>query len=368
MWPYWVLFLIPALAATFSKPIQSVRADGTRSVKFGALWFMVMITIALLIGFRDRVGGDWFNYFRYLFQAEALTFAEAIFLPDPAFKIINILSVKMGMGIVGVNLFCGLVFSLGLIIYSRSMPRPWLALAVAIPYMTIVVAMGYTRQGVALGFALIGLVALGRKRFVWFAFWVFLAATFHRSAVILISIPLLTLNLRNYKNIPILLIIAFLMYTALLEGKTDQLVEEYLVNKMQSDGAFVRLLMNVIPAVLFLGLRKRLNISIEERKVYLVMTFFAIGSFLALIVGALPSTALDRINLYIIPLQVFVFSNLPDAIGRFNGQRQTIIFMILIFYTLVLFVWLNYANFSHWWQPYRMFPPLDFGEAYQMSR
>ncbi len=368
MWPYWLLFLIPAIAALNSKPMPNVRADGARVVKIDARWVLVMISITLMIGLRDRVGGDWFNYFRYLFRAENLTFAEAILLPDPAYELINVLSVRMGLGVVGVNLFCGSVFSLGLIIYSRSMPRPWLALAVAIPYMTVVVSMGYSRQGVALGFALIGLVALGRERFLWFAFWIFLAATFHRSAVLLISIALLTLNFRKLKNLPILLAVAFLMYTAFLEGKTDQLVEQYIEAEMQSDGAFIRLLMNVVPAALFIRYRKRFSISRGEYKIYSVMSFIGVISFIALIGGILPSTALDRMNLYVLPLQIFVFSNLPGALGGKSGQNQTVVFFILFYYALVLFVWLVFANFSHWWLPYRMFPPLDLWEASLMRR
>lgn len=368
MWPYWVLFLIPALAAVAAQPAQNVKADGTRSARIGGLWTLILILIALMIGFRDRVGGDWFAYVRHLFEAEALTYMEAMYKSDPGYNLLNVFSLQMGLGIVGVNLVCGFVFSLGLVLYAQSMPRPWLALAVAIPYMTIVVSMGYSRQGVALGFALIGLVALGRQRLLWFIFWVFVAATFHRSAVILISIPLLTMNFRSFGRIPVLGAVVVLMYMALLEGKTDQFVEQYLTNEMQSDGAFIRLLMNVIPALLFVLFRKRFDVSRGERGVYLVMSLLAVVSFVVLVAGLVPSTALDRIALYLIPLQVYVFANLPDAFGRLSGQKQFIVFLIISYYALVLFVWLNFANFSHWWQPYRMFPPLDIEEAYYMRR
>lgn len=371
MWAYWILFLIPAVAAYSSRPLRNVRADGTRRIRVDAGWWLVMLAIAAMIGFRDRVGGDWFNYFNYLFRAQQLSVPEALLRSDPGYEVLNVLSVQMGLGIVGVNLFCGIAFALGLVLYVRSMPRPWLALAVAIPYMTVVVSMGYSRQGVALGFALIGLVALGRERFLWFVFWVFVAATFHRSAVFLLAVALLTLltlDLRKIYKLGALLLVAPLMYVAFLEGRTDRIVAQYIDAEMQSGGAFLRLLMNVIPAMLLLYYRRRFVIAAGERRVYMVMSLLAIASFLALIGGLLPSTALDRTALYLLPLQVYVFSHLPDALGRRGKLNQDIVALILAFYAAVLFVWLNFATYSHWWQPYRMFPPLDVMEAYQQRR
>lgn len=368
MWPYWILFLIPAIAAYTSKPLRNMRLDGARRIKVDAAWVFVILALTIMIGFRDRVGGDWFNYFHYLFRAQHMSVSEALLRSDPGYEILNVLSVQLGFGILGVNLFCGFVFALGLVLYCRSMPRPWLALAVAIPYMTVVVSMGYSRQGVALGFALIGLAALGRERFLWFVFWIFVAAAFHRSAVLLIGISLLTLSFRKIHNLPILLLVSALMYGAFLEGRTDRLVAHYIDEGMESDGALIRLLMNVVPAILFLKYRKRLLIAHGERRLYTVMALMAIISFVALIGGLLPSTALDRTALYLLPLQVYVFSHLPDALGKQGGLNQTILLGILVFYAAVLFVWLNFGNFSRWWLPYRIFPPLDVIEAFQQRR
>lgn len=368
MWPYWILFLIPAIGAVSAQPSQNLKPDGTRSAKFGALWTMIMIVIALMIGFRDRVGGDWYAYVRHLVNSELMTYAEAIYHSDPSYNILNVLSLRMGMGIVGVNLVCGFVFAFGLILYARSTPRPWLALAVAIPYMTVVVSMGYSRQGVALGFAMIGLVALGRQRLIWFLFWIFVAATFHRSAVVLVIIPILMMDFRSITRIPFLFVVGAVMYAALLEGKTDQFIEQYVEAEMQSDGAFIRLLMNVVPAVLLVLFRKRFDVQPSERKVYIIMSLLAIVSFGALVGGVLPSTALDRIGLYLIPLQVYVFANLPDALARFEGAKKGISFGIIIYYALVMFVWLQFANNSRFWTPYRMFPPFDIQEVYFMRR
>ena len=61
-------------------------------------------------------------------------------------------------------------------------------LAVAIPYLIIVVVVGYTRQGTAIGFELLALRALMGRRFFPFILWVAVAATFHRSAVVLLPL------------------------------------------------------------------------------------------------------------------------------------------------------------------------------------
>ncbi len=368
MWPYWLFFAIPALTSLSSRPLRNIRRDGSRRVSVDLLWLLVMLSLALMIGLRDRVGGDWFNYFSYIFQAQFITVQEAMTRSDPGYWAINVLSLELGLGILGVNLFCGFVFALGLVIYCRSMPRPWLALAVAMPYMVTVVAMGYTRQGVALGLALIGLVALGRRRFIWFVFWVFLAAAFHRSAVLLMGIALLMLDFRRLYNLPLLMLAALLLYQAFLEDATERLVTSYIEQEMESAGAMIRLAMNLVPAALFIRYRKRMLISTGERKLYGTMALLGVASFLALVIGLVPSTALDRMALYLIPLQVFVFSHLPDAIGRPGARNQMIVLYILLFYATVLFVWLNFAAHSRFWLPYRMFPPLDIFEAATMGR
>ena len=91
-----------------------------------------------------------------------------------------------------VNSACAGLFSWGLFSFVNAQPRPWLALSVAVPYLVIVVAMGYTRQGVAIGFAMGGLLALGGERSnLRFVLWVIVAATFHKSAVLLIPIAAL---------------------------------------------------------------------------------------------------------------------------------------------------------------------------------
>ena len=105
MWPYWLLFVVPALAALGAAPLHNQRRDGNRRLSVTVPWLLIGLTIAVLIGFRDRVGGDWYNYFNYVFQAEFLTVTEVLTRSDPGYWALNVISIDLGLGVVGVNLF-----------------------------------------------------------------------------------------------------------------------------------------------------------------------------------------------------------------------------------------------------------------------
>jgi hypothetical protein len=353
MLPYWFFFIVPAMAALATAPLMRVRADGTRSIRIDGAWLLVILFLTVVIGFRYEVGGDWGNYFRYLLGAENLNFGDLGTVEDPGYWALNILSLRLGLGMTGVNTFGALIFSIGLVVFCRSLPRPWVALACALPYLVTVVGMGYTRQSIALGLAMIGLVMLGRGRFVAFAVWILLGALFHKSAVVLIPIAGLTVSKNLWLTLSFVFGAMLIGYRVLLEDSVDSLIQNYTDQQMQSSGAFIRLAMNLVPAVLFLFYRNRFALSLSENKMWSLFSMIAIGMFVAFFPTSL-STALDRMALYIIPLQLVVFAHLPDALGVFGRRNQAIVALILLYYALVMFVWLNFAAHSRLWVPYQM--------------
>lgn len=354
MLPYWLMFLLPALLAVNSSPLQGFNNDGTRRVRVPFSWICVFLVLVAVVGFRFQVGGDWNNYFRYLWRAENLQFIDLLGEEDPGYMAINIYSSSYGWGITGVNIFCAAIFGAGVVVFSRSLPRPWLALACAVPYLIIVVGMGYTRQAAALGLVMVGLVALRRDRFLQFAIWVALGALFHKTAVLIIPIALLTAQRRRFQAFGLVAAIAYSAYDALLASHADRLVNVYIENEYtESEGALIRLLMNAVPASLFLYFSRRFVLSPTEQRLWSVMSWISIMMLLALFSTGF-TTALDRMALYFIPLQLAVFSNLPDALGRPGARNSDIISSIVLYYAAVLFVWLNFAGHSFRWVPYKM--------------
>jgi hypothetical protein len=352
MWPYWILFLVPA-AAAFTSPRPAAPPLPSRG-RVEAPWIVVGIGIALMIGYRFEVGGDWVHYLDFLDQVSGASLAEVLQMSDPGYQLINWIAVEMGWGVVAVNVIGGILFTVGLVRFCVSLPRPWLALAVAVPYLIIVVAMGYSRQGIALGFAMLGLQFLQRGKVAKFVVCLVLGATFHKTAVLLLPIVALANAKNRVWTIFWVGLVTVTAYALLLRDSMETLYVNYVEAEYQSQGALVRLLMNAVPAVLLLTRQRRFAFAPRELALW---RWFAIISLVlfGVLFGTPASTAVDRVALYMLPLQLVVFSHVPSVLGNKHTQ-QAWVAAVLIYYAVVLFVWLNFGNFSEYWLPYRFYP------------
>lgn len=355
MIPYWILFITPAWVALSSRPLKSLLANGTRRLRVDGVWILIIVTLTMVVGFRYEVGGDWGSYIKYFSHAKDLNFGSILgngVSGDPGYIAINLFSFHLNLGISGVNTISALIFSSGLVLFCRNLPRPWLALACAIPYLVIVVSMGYTRQSIALGLLMVGFVMLSRSRYKAFVVWVLVAALFHKSAVLMIPIAAFSISRNRLLGVLIVFIGTALGFTVLLLDNYASMVHFYNDKYQQSSGASIRLAMNAVPAVLFLLYRGKYRLGLSEKKLWTVISLISIGMFIGFFVSDL-STALDRVALYLIPLQLVSFAYLPDAIGRSGGLNQVIVAGILIYYAAVMFIWLNFATHSGYWLPYQ---------------
>ena len=373
------MFLLPACAALFARGSRKIAAASLRPGREGiTAWVCVWLSISVLVGYRFDVGGDWGNYFQFLDDVAGLKFVEVLGMSDPAYQLLNWLSVEMDWGIFGVNLIVGAIFAFGLIVFCRAQPGPWLALAISIPYLVIVVGMGYTRQSAALALEMLGLVALSKRSTFKFVIWIALAATFHKSAVLLLPVAALASSTNRYWTAAWVALTAVVLYYLLLASEVEKLYQNYVVAEYQSEGAAVRLLMNAVPAAILLIWRSRFQFTKSEASLW---SWFAIISLAlqGLFVISPSSTAIDRVALYMLPLQIVVFAHLPNVFGtqgmRYQGPRAvanslnfsamssitaknvtSLTAGVLLYYGVVQFVWLNYATNARLWLPYGFYP------------
>jgi len=274
---------------------------------------------------------------------------------DPAFIFFNMLATWLGTGVYLVNLLSAIIFSWGLVVFCRSQPRPWLALVVAVPYLITVVAIGYTRQGVAIGIAMVAMVALSKGKTFRFILWIALAALFHKSAIILIPMAILASTKRRILTLIWVTVAGLILYALLLQEAASFLIFGYLESQYQSSGAAVRIAMNAVPGALFLLLRKRFQLSPEQRSFWTWMAWSAL-LFVPLLIVSPSSTAVDRVALYWIPLQLFVLSRLPNALGQKNGKNVVLVYVVMAYSAAVQFVWLVLADTAFAWLPYQFYP------------
>ena len=352
MWAYWLLFLVPALQATTRLQIADY------SLKKNHLpntWQILFVALTLMIGFRHEVGGDWFNYLNHLEAATSETFEETFGHGEPAFSLLNWIAAQSGLGVYLVNNVFALLFTWGLISFCRIQPRPWLALVVAVPYLITVVAMGYSRQGVAIGLVMLGLVALQKRSVIKFLFWMALAATFHKSAVILIPLATLAGSRRPFLTFLLVAVTAALLFGLLLLEYLDNLILGYVAAEYESSGAAIRITMNALPGIVFLSLRNRFELSTEQRQFWTWMAWGALA-FVVLLYFSPSSTAVDRVALYWIPLQLFVWSRIPDALGRPGAKNALWVYAVVGYSATTHFVWLFFANHAFAWLPYQFYP------------
>lgn len=317
-------------------------------------WLFAILVFCIAIGFRQEVGGDWGSYQIYLNTARYMTVSEALQRSDPGYWLINVYSAQLDMGIVGVNLFCGFVFSAAVVAFSLRLPKPWLAITAAIPYLVIVVGMGYARQSTALGFAMLGLVALSERKVKLFVFWIVLGSLFHKTAVLLIPIAALVSSKNRITTVVISLLALAIAYKVLVEEEVEAYLTTYVDTTIQSSGAFIRLAMNALPALIFLRYRRKLFVNQAERDLWTIVSWLSLAMFLAFFITS-RSTALDRLALYFIPIQLFVASHLPYVIGG-KGLKPSanVELAVVLFYAFVLLVWLNFATHATYWLPYRL--------------
>jgi hypothetical protein len=343
LFAYWLLFGLFTLGAVTER---SQRPGGFRA---DAVLTFLGIFMILMIGLRFQVGADYEAYLRIFDYVSRLTFLEALQRDDPGYHVLNWIVASFDGSMWLVNVVCGGIFGWGLLRLCQTEPSPRTAALIAIPYLVVVVAMGYTRQAVAIGFIMAGIASLARggssmKFIVYVAF----AALFHKTAVIVLPLAIFAGQRNHFLNALAVLAAAYGLYGALLEDSVDKLVVNYLDARYESQGAAIRVAMNIVPALLILFAGRRLCLDDRMLRFWRLVAFTALACVPALFL--LPSsTAVDRVALYLLPIQVVGIGRSILLFKSYGAARA----LIVGYCFAVLYVWLNFASHSFAWLPYR---------------
>jgi uncharacterized membrane protein YeaQ/YmgE (transglycosylase-associated protein family) len=242
---------------------------------------------------------------------------------------------------------------MGVAVFCARQYNPALTFLVAIPYLIIVVGMGYTRQGTAIGIALAGLADADGRKNMRLVLLVLAAAMFHRTALLVLPLALAPLARRN----PLQAIggaLAFaVLFVLLLRESTDTLVATYITQDYESGGAVVRVAMNIVPAILALVLRNKLGFSEYQRDMWSIFALAALATLVLVLVLPTSSTAIDRVALFLIPLQLAILPRLPYALGGTRQKNAQLFLAVCSYSAAIQAVWLVFATHASYWVPYK---------------
>lgn len=314
-------------------------------------WLLGGLLIVLMIGLRYEVGADWEQYEFIFSYAGRLEFWRAVGIGDPGFQALNWAVRSLGGEIYWVNLVCAALFTWGLYRLARVQPYPWLAVLVAVPYMILVVSM-YTRQAAALGILMAGLAALVRggslPRFV---VYVVVAALFHRTAIAILPLVVFSRPRQRFVNFVGGLAAIYALFDLFIADAMEGFVSGYIEQRYSSQGAVIRIAMGLLMASIFLQRRKVFGFPEAEDRMWFYFALASMAAVLALAISP-SSAAVDRLSLYLMPLQIVVLSRVPFV----YTTRYLAVGLVVAYCFAVQFVWLNFATHAQYWLPYQIYP------------
>ncbi len=365
MLPYWLLFVFLSLSAFLYAPSNRAVAVGglrdrtpTGAPPLDPLVVFGMLVILMMIGLRFEVGGDWPTYLDIFKDIQRRTLGSAIEHSghEPGFTIVNWLIAYAGGGLWLVNLVCAIPFVAGLGAVCRRQPNPWLALAVATPLFIVIIGMGYTRQAAAVGFLMIGLSRVTDGRSFWaFLPWPIAGYFFHQTVLLFVPIVALIYFRRRAEMLGLALAAIVIGYYTLLPTALERYQAGYLKTVYIAQGAIYRLTLDALAGTVMLVMRRRLSSNPAE---LMLWSAWAAMSILSLIVFFLieSTVIVDRLAIYLMPLQIFAFSRLPNALGDTRLERLLWSVVVVMASAALMYVWLNYANHAKFWIPFQLYP------------
>lgn len=343
LYPYWLILLYFTAGSLLVQDRSPSR--GT------PLFVMGLLAICLMIGLRFEVGGDWIEYAHIFNEAEYQQFSELARYGDVAYQALNWSVQKLNWPFWTVNLVTGMIFCWGLARFASSTPNQWTAVVVSIPYLVIVVAMGYTRQSAAIGVLLCGLDDFRRRgSLTRAAAYIFIAALFHKTAVICLPLFFFRAHGKTWLNIVLLAAFSVIFFQFFLADAIDGLKQNYIDSGYNSGGALIRIILISVPSLLFLSMKNKFQFSSGEQRIW---TNYSFASLLMLFMFAISpsSTAVDRVGLYLLPVEVTILAAIPSISNDGLFAKASVI----VFSVAVQFTWLNFGTTAAAWLPYRTY-------------
>lgn len=345
---YWIMFGFAALMALFYPTRSRPGQIGTAQVLALTAFVILYAVVATL---RYEIGGDWTAYLGMFERTQIGGVAEAMDQTEPMFGLVLWASALIGAGIYLPNGLCALLLVIGIVRVATTTREPWLAMVAAVPYLLIVVGMGYVRQAAAIGLICSAVVSLHRGRSLSVAVQLALAVGFHATAVLVVPLFAYALSNRNQLALIAMVTVGTVFMYFVIVPRLD-VYSNYVDAEFESGGALPRILLSFVPSALLLAFRRNFADWTRSRPVWIGFALLNCGALAAYFLFS-ASTAVDRVALYLSPIQLVVFGSIVGLLRASERQIFILRLGVIGVAATVQTVWLVYSTFRTLWVPYK---------------
>ncbi|MGX5025888.1 EpsG family protein [Enterobacter asburiae] len=287
----------------------------------------------LVIGLRDKVGVDWYNYVRMYNRFNTVPWRYDTH--ELLYKLVNILGFQSGIGFGFVIFITSAIFIMAIIKGAEAAKiNPYYFFVLSGGYIFVMAGVNYIRQGVALAVMVIAFAHLLNGDKLKFFIYTLLAGLFHTSAILLVFFIVIDFNI-FFIVIGLILLLVIILYLPL-----DR-YENYITSNMESAGLYLRVSYLIVP-VMYLSLnylywkeKNRLT-----KRIYLACIS---SPLVMLILAMISSTIADRVSYYFIVLITLI----AMQIAMNNKSNRGTLYLAMIFLVSIssLSVWVAKSKY-----------------------
>ena len=336
-------------------------------------FIFLAIGLSLFIGLRNEIGCDWEGYKKIFeltncipnlgnnqcdFNSIGNTFDYLTF-KEVGFSSLNFIVKKFGGNYYYVKYISSLFFVIPLLYFCSNLKRPFLAILISYPYLITVIGLASIRQSIAIGFLMVCITELKRNKFYTYYLYNFLGNIFHYSSIIFIFLPLLIQEKESHKlkkvKKALIIILPFIFIFIFL---SFFLKDNYLIHQFNGyfnypktlpiKSTLIIWIMITIPSATILFNYKYFK-SDDKNKFWRNFSIIGILMFFSIFFNKIIAL---RSLLYFIPIKIYAFSNLTE-IKIFHKSPRMVYLAIIFFSISTLTIWLNFANHSYCYLPYK---------------
>lgn len=358
------MFAYIGVYSVFAAIGLSARKQGARAFLLLALAFLLWF-----MGWRYAVGCDFTGYVRRFDSApDVFILNDILASAEPGFALL-ITSVKAsGLDYMWLNVFASAIILFGFANFLKAFRLPVLILALLFPIIIVQLGMSGIRQAIAVALIMGSAESFIRGKRIRTAIWILVATTFHASAVIFLPMALIAGRpvklTRLIAALVALLPAAFFIGGDRFETYQDRYVDQ-IYGEVTSGGALVRYAMILLPAIIFIANRGKFRTAL--RREFELFNLFAIVILATGLTGFVSSLALHRLNYYIMPFSIVMFTYASFALrGRKGSENFVLKLLPVALYGGYMVFWLmtsEHADICYIpYQSYSFMPPYASGQ------